>query len=215
MSNADCGLAATLSQRCHATAGLMPRCSHDVECRLRARKKRLFTRLHAEAADCGLAATLSLSLPFSLPLPLIVATAMDRATLPRGATGKWGTFIYLTLSLYIYIYIYRPHRLPPHQRYLARRFYYICLLYVFLICLYYMYPAAPVCRRCCWRCCGRCRCRCWVLHWFSWPLTPAAPPWFWPLSISAALVLTFWPLTPAHWFCPCPCPSCPYACLCR
>ena len=66
----------------------------------------MFTRLHAEAADCGLAATLSLSLPFRLPLPLIVATAMDRATLPRGATGKWGTFIYLTLSLSIYIYIH-------------------------------------------------------------------------------------------------------------
>jgi len=136
MSNADCGLAATLSQRCHATAGLMPRCSHDVECRLRARKKRLFTRLHAEAADCGLAATLSLSLPFSLPLPLIVATAMDRATLPRGATGKWGTFIYLTLPLYIYIYIYThatsassPSTTPGS----------VVLLHMFIICVSYLF----------------------------------------------------------------------------
>ena len=63
-------------------------------------------------------------LPLRLPLPLIVATAMDRATLPRGATGKWGTCIYLTFSLYIYIYI----------QYTSTTYvYYMCLLSVYII----------------------------------------------------------------------------------
>ena len=65
-------------------------------------------------------------LPLRLPLPLIVATAMDRATLPRGATGKWGTFIYLTFSLSLYIYIYIQYTSTTYV-------YYMCLLSVYII----------------------------------------------------------------------------------